>query len=305
LDQIAKTATLGMALLWAYWSTLADIAERWSEDPRYAHGYLVPAFSVALLWTRRPQVSALTGSSPFAGLSCLIVAAGMRLLGSYIYFDWLDAVSLLPCLAGLSLLAGGRRYLRWCWQPIGFLIFMIPLPYRLELALGGPMQRLATEVSTFCLQTIGIPALSRGNVIAMSTCDLGIVEACSGLSMMVLFFAFSTAVAILARRPWIDTCLLVVSALPIAIAANIMRITVTGVILERFGKTLAHVFYHDLAGWLMMPFALVLLAVELKLLSLLFREQSEGISSMLGKQAAHIVPTAPGAHPRHASGKAQ
>jgi len=84
----------------------------------------------------------------------------------------------------------------------------------------------------------------------------------------VVFFALATAFAVVVRRPWVDKVILLASAVPIALASNILRITLTGVLYECgvAGET-AHLFFHDLAGWLMMPLALGLLWVELKVLS--------------------------------------
>ena len=192
---------------------------------------------------------------------------GLRLLGTYFYIDWLERISLLPCLAGLCVLVWGWKALKVAGPAIAFLAFMVPLPFRIEQSMGGPLQGLATAVSTFALQTIGLSAQSEGNVIVMEHATIGVVEACSGLSMMILFFALSTGVAMLIQRPLIDRLIVVASAVPIAVIANIARITVTGVLHETVGEHLANIVFHDLAGWLMTPLALVLLGLELRLLS--------------------------------------
>src|SRR5436305_1327663 len=79
------------------------------------------------------------------------------------------------------------------------------------------------------------PALAEGNVIQLNEIELGIVEACSGLRMLVVFFALSTAVALLIRKPLWEKTLIAFSAIPIALASNILRITVTGIVYEVLG----------------------------------------------------------------------
>lgn len=263
---------IGAALLWAYWPSLAGMAGRWADDPRYSHGYLVVAFSAVLLVLRREQLTSIRPCPSWWGVALIAAGSGLRLLGTYVYFDWLDGVSLVPCLAGLCALVWGRGALRVAAPAIAFLAFMVPLPFRLEQALGGPLQQVATLISTSTLQTLGLSAVSEGNTIVMEHARIGVVEACSGLSMMILFFALATGVAMLIQRPLVDRLLIVASAAPIAVVANIARITVTGVLHETVGERVANIVFHDLAGWLMMPLGLTLLGLELQLLAWLFIE---------------------------------
>jgi exosortase len=263
-NAVLALAAAGLAVvLWSYWSTLDAIAERWTNDPAYSHGFLVPLFSVYLLWLRRDRLAG--GVSPaWWGVGIVLLAGGMRLAGHFLYQSWLDAASLPICLAGLVAAAGGWKALKWAAPGLLFLAFMLPLPYKLQTMLGGQLQRLATVVSTYVLQTVGVPAVAEGNVILLSTTKLGVVEACSGLSMLMTFFALAVAVAILAdTRSIFERLVIVASALPIAVAANVVRIVVTSVLYEMDKGELARRVYHDLAGWLMMPLALGMLLVEL------------------------------------------
>jgi exosortase len=192
----------------------------------------------------------------------------LHFAGVFYYYTWFEAVSFLPCLAGVFVLLGGWKALRWSWPAIAFLMFMVPLPYYLETAFGLYLRQLATLASTYCLQTLGFPAFAQGNLIyGLSRKPIGVEEACSGLGMLVIFLALSTAVAIVVRRPLLDRILILLSAVPIALAANIVRITVTGILYKTVGSELADKFFHGPAGWLMMPLALGFLWGELKVLS--------------------------------------
>ncbi len=260
------------AITWAYWPILLALVHTWERDPRYSHGYLVPAFALVLLWLRRQQLAELMPRPTMWGVLLAAMGVGLYLLAGAINFDWLAGMSLLPLLAGLVALLWGWRVLRVVGPAIAFLAFMIPLPFRVERALGWQLQRFATISSTYVLQTLGFPALGEGNIIIMDSGELGVAEACSGLSMLILFFALATGVAMLVQRPLVDRLLIVASAVPIALIANISRITITGVLHETVGERVADIVYHDLAGWLMMPLALVLLGLEILLLNRLFQE---------------------------------
>src|SRR5262245_57005942 len=265
-ETLAGTAAAGV-LLWSRWPVLAGVAQRWGRDPQYSHGYLVPLFALFLLWHRRDRIPAAPPRPSWWGLAVLAAGLALSLAGTYLYFPWLPPVALLPCLAGLVVLLGGWGALKWAWPAVAFLVFMLPLPFQVERALAQPLQAVATSASTYALQTLGFAAFAEGNVIRMGQVRVGVVEACSGLSMLLIFFALATAVILVVRRPPLDKALIFASALPIAVAANLIRITVTGLLHKVAGSRLADLVFHDLAGWLMMPLALGLLWVELRLLA--------------------------------------
>jgi exosortase len=272
---VAAAATVA-ALLWSYWTTLGEMAHRWARDPQYSHGYLVPGFCLVLLWLRREHLARGPVGVSWLGVPLLAFGLAVRLVGAFYYFVWLDAISILPVVAGLFLLLGGWTALRWSWPAVLFLGFMVPLPHRVSVSCAEPLQRFATSTSTYLLQTLGFPAIAEGNVILLDNVELGIVEACSGLRMLVIFFALSTGFVLLVRRPLWEKLFIAASALPIALVVNVIRITVTGILYQVGSSETAHAVFHDLAGWLMMPMALGLLAVELWLLkSLLLDPEPE------------------------------
>jgi exosortase len=219
---------LGVCLVWACWTTLAGLVERWSGDPQYSHGFLVPVFALVVLWFRRDQFPSGRLTPTWWGLPVLVAGLGLWLLGARLYYVPVEAFALLPILAGLCLLTGGRALLAWSWPALAFLVFMLPLPYQVEGLLAQPLRRLATVASTYLLELLGFRALSQGNVILIGDAPpLAVAGACSGLGMLLTFFALATAVALVIRRGPLDRVVIVVSAVPIALAANILRITVT------------------------------------------------------------------------------
>lgn len=264
------------SLAWAYGSTLADMARVWSHNPQYSHGYLVPAFAAVLLWLRRSVRPTWPLQPTWWGAVILAAGMGLRWFGTWYAYEWFDRISLVPMVAGLCLMVGGWRAWRWMWPSIAFLAFMVPLPHNLSSKLAGPLQELATVCSTFLLQTVGVPAIAEGNIILLSETEIEVIGACSGLRMLVIFFALSTAVALLIRRPLWEKVIIVLSAIPIALVSNILRITVTGVLHETVNSEVANMVFHDLAGWLMMPLALIFLWLELQVFCHLWLEPEFG-----------------------------
>jgi exosortase len=213
------------------------------------------------------------------------------LAAAWLHFEWLDALSLLPTLIGICLLAGGWRLLGWAWPAAAFLCFMLPLPFQIEIALAHPLQRVATVASTYSLQTLGLPAVADGNIILIDDLRIGVLEACSGLGMLVTFFALSTAFAFMVRRPLVDRLILFASAIPIGVLVNVMRITVTGLLHKTAGSAIANVVFHDLAGWLMMPLAMCLLWLETLYLARLFPALVPAESALLARPPTIPDPT--------------
>ncbi|HVS38293.1 MAG TPA: exosortase/archaeosortase family protein [Gemmataceae bacterium] len=258
-----------MGLLWSYWPALLAVEGRWAHDPQYSHGFLVPFFALLVLWRKRTSFP--TELHPeWLGAAGLAAAAFLRLLGGYFYFEWIEGLSFLLSLWSAAVLIGGRR-LGLCLIPaFAVLLFLFPPPFQAETALAGPLQQLATAVGTYALQTLGFAAVAEGNVIVVGDYRIGVLEACSGLGMLSAFFALSTTAALIVNRPIAERVVLFLSAAPIGVLMNLIRITATAYVYATLGATAAHAFFHDLAGWLMMPAAFAALWLEMALLGRLF-----------------------------------
>jgi exosortase len=276
---LSLATLLAGALLWAYWPTLLTLAERWTHNAQYSHGFVVPLFSLLVLWLRRGSFPTGPLRPTWWAVPVLLLAAGLRLGAVLLFFGWLDGFSLLLSLAGLVLLLGGWPALRWSWPGLALLVFMLPLPWQIDIILAGPLRRLATVASTFTLQTLGLPALAEGNVIVLEDVKIGVVEACSGLGMLMTFFALSTAVALVVQRPLLDRAVIFLSAIPVGLLMNVARITVTALLYHWADADVARVIFHDVAGWVMMPLALAVLWLELCFLDRLYRPAPRSAAS--------------------------
>lgn len=264
---LAGSLAVLAAVAYSYAGIFELLAHTWWTEADYSHGFLVPVFSAYLLWHRRSLLPTGRASGAWWGLVLIAVAGAMRWGSTYFFYPLLAPVSLLPCLLGVALLAGGVAAAKWSWPAILFLIFMIPLPGALAGLLSNPLQTLATNASTWLLQTLGMPAIARGNVILLAKNEIGVVDACSGLRMLMLFTAITVGASFVIDRPLWEKVLISLSAMAIGLVVNILRITVTAFAYEYVGKKLGDLIFHDLAGWLMMPAATLLLMLELFVLS--------------------------------------
>jgi len=282
LASLSPLSILGLVLIAALiiacnFDALAHLVGRWSRESDYSHGFLVPFFSGWLLWQRRALIESVKEPvrGRWLGVAFLALSALVRLFAVYFSFTLAQPVALIICVAGVPVLIGGFPALRWSWPAIVFLFFMVPLPGFLAGRLGAPLQHVATLSSTYVLQTLGVPAIASGNVIHLSHGKIGVVDACNGLGMLVMFGAVTVAAVFsLKLAIWQNVCLLV-SSVGIAITANIFRISATGVAQEFIGAEFADKIFHDFAGLLMMPLAMLMLGFEVLLLPKLFPKAPE------------------------------
>jgi len=276
-EWIAAAAVLLGALAFAYAGLFAYSFKEWLK-PDYSHGFLVPFFSAFLFYRSWPAAPRKVRWPEPWGLAFLAAGMGLFLFAgnTNIAKEWLQGLSLVINLCGVLLLLGGWPVLRWGWPPVAFLIFMFPLPYRVEHWLGGELQKLAAAASAFVLQTIGYPTLREGVILHVQDHTLEVEKACNGLSMLLTFVALSVGMVLVVRRAWLDKALILVAAVPVAILSNVARIALTGVLYNEAGKELGDNVFHDFAGWLMMPFALLVLWLGLKLLDWVFVPQPDG-----------------------------
>jgi exosortase len=258
--------SLVLLLVAAYWDMFSLTSAAWSEG-LYSHGWIVPVFALALLWMRWEPIGPVPSRERWIGVALLAGGLLLRLWAAEYGVNPADRISFLPSIFGVFMLVGGLNIIRWAWPALGFLVFMFPLPTLFENMILLKLQTLASMCSTVVLQTLGVPAFRNGNVINISGMDLFIADACSGLRMATIFIALAVLMVFLIERPWWDKFIILLSAVPIALLVNIIRITITGLLFMVWPKsTFVQHLSHDWAGYFMMPLALGFLWVELQIL---------------------------------------
>jgi exosortase len=264
-------AALAVVLLGLYWPTMSRLVGQWQHGiSQCSHGYVAPVLALFLLWSRRKLLLGAPLRPAWWGIPVIVLGVAVSLAGTSCRVPWVNAPSLLVCLTGLCLLLGGWRAFRWSWPALVLLLFLVPPPWRPTLALVQALQGTATAGSTYVLQTLGFVAFAEGEIIRLGQVRFAVSEGCSGVHILLLFVALSTGLVFVLRRSRPEKALVLLGAVPIAVLANLLRISATTVLMKTAGSDAAAAFFHDLVGWLMMPLALALLAFELRLLSWVF-----------------------------------
>lgn len=266
-SRLLPLALLGAVFLWLYALILSDLVADWWQDPDYSHGFLIPWLSAYFAWQRRPKLSHTIPRHNLWGLPFLLLGLVMLFLGRVGAELFLMRVSMLVVVGGLVLYLLGWGHLKVLAFPLTLLLFMIPLPAILLNAITFPLQLMAASISTSDLQLIGLPVYREGNLIFLPRLTLEVVEACSGIRSLVSLAAVAVVMAHLTQRGLWQRAVVMVSAVPIAIAVNVFRIWGTGVLAYPYGTKVAEDFYHTLSGWLIFVVAFGLLLAENFLLS--------------------------------------
>jgi len=242
-----------------YHEIFAGLFYDWDNDPNYSHGFIVPFIAAFFVYERWDQLRQLPIQPSVLGISILTLGAAMLIVGSVGAELFTQRVSFLVVITGLVLLILGKRILVTLSLPIAFLLFMIPLPAIVVNTIAFPLQIFAAQSASFCLFNLGIPVLREGNLITLAGTTLEVAEACSGLRSLVALLALGTVYAYFSQHQMWKRWTLILLSIPIAIVANALRVTGTGVLANYFGTEAAEGFYHTFEGWLVFVVAFILL----------------------------------------------
>ena len=244
---IAAAAAIAlMAALFA--DILADLASEWWTQEEASYGMLVPPMALYIAYLQRRKTLAVPAQRSFRGLclvalGCLVLLAG-KLAGEF----FLARMSFVIVLAGLAWTFWGVGRLRTLAFPFVLLATMVPLPVLVYNALAAPLQLLASRLATNIAQAVGVSIYRDGNIIHLATTTLGVEEACSGLHSLPALVVGALLLGFLANATVFGRVLLVAVSIPLAIAANIVRVTGTAILAD-YRPEFAAGFYHSFSGW--------------------------------------------------------
>lgn len=260
----APLAAVAAAGAWIFAPVLGRMVRVWASEPDYGHAFLVPLVAAGMVWARRNRRPAAVGD--WRGLAIVVVGLVVWSTGERFYFAALGDAGFLLWLVGACWLLFGPGVLRWAAPALGFLVLMVPMPYRLEQSLTLPLQHTATAWSCWLLQCCGRPALVEGNILLVDDVRLEVAQACSGLRLFTCVAALAYLYAALLPRPRWKKVALAASVAPVAVAANALRLTATALVWKQVAGDHAREMLHETAGWLMVPLAAALLYAVMRYL---------------------------------------
>lgn len=253
-----------------YSHVIQKLVRDWSVDENYSHGFLIVPLSLYFAWERRRALTEATHTPSNAGLLIILGSLVTLVAGTIGAELFLMRISMIGVIAGTVWFVFGSEHLRILRFPIAFLLLMIPLPGIVFNQIAFPLQLLASRCGEFALQALEIPVLREGNVIILANTRLEVAEACSGIRSLISLLTLGIVLGYFTDSRWTVRSLIALSTIPVAIAANGLRVAGTGIAAHFVGAAAATGFLHTFSGWLMFVAASALLLAIQRTTALVF-----------------------------------
>ena len=250
---------LGLALL--YVPTYMDLAKGLWRDDAYAHGPIIVAVVAWLAWRRRQVLlDESLAPAPLLGAACLFLGLALYLLGRTQSLTVFEVASHLPVIAGAVLMLRGVEGVRRLAFPLFFLLFLIPLPGFVLDSVTAPLKGLVSTWVETLLLALGYPVEREGVVLFVGDHEMLVADACSGLNSIYSLLAMGLLYThITSPQSTARTALVALGIVPIAVAANILRVLALVLVTYHLGEEAGQGFLHGFAGMLVFVAALAML----------------------------------------------
>ena len=259
----AGVLAAGIFLL-LYFQTFKWLLDSWLYDPFYSHGFIVPVISLVMIWWKRNELKNITPEKNPLGIYVFTLGLILYVVGTLLIAFFLLGISLILMLIGLILHFYGKEFTRKLLFPLCFLIFMIPLP-GLD-ALGGDLQYLTADNSVRISQAFGAEIYQEDLGLYVKGCAIMIGLPCSGLRSIISLLMFAAVFVYIIKGSFPRKAVILLMAVPIAIASNTIRVTLAILIANSYGCDAATTYFHDFSSIFLFAIAIALLILFSRIL---------------------------------------
>ncbi|MGE3532909.1 MAG: exosortase B [Steroidobacteraceae bacterium] len=246
-------------LLVLYAPVFYQLANTLWQDDDYAHGPIILAIILWLIWDKRTALLApANNSTPKLGIPLLAFGLILYLAGSVAGIRILEVGALLPILAGTLLAMRGWSAIRAMWFMLIFIAYLLPLPGIFVDAVTSPLKQNVSAAAEQLLYLANYPIARSGVMLTIGQYQMLVADACSGLNSMFSLSAVGLLYLYLVQRnSWLHNCLIIGALLPIAFFANILRVITLILITYHYGDAAGQGFLHGFSGLALFLIALI------------------------------------------------
>lgn len=252
----AALLLLAVELVALYAPTVRWLFDRWTMSVwQNAHGLLIPPIAAYFAYHALKPLDAVPPSSSAWGFVFLVPALFLHAIDAGMNTQLLSAAALLIALPGFALLLLGAERTRAIAFPLAFLVFSLPIPLVFTEQIHWQLRQFVTAGTATLLPLLGIGVFVEGTTLHMASESVEIADACSGFSTLYASAAVAFLAAYFAPTN-LRRVIVLLSAAPLALAANLLRVTALVVLVVTQGAWILDTFVHPLSG--LMTFALAL-----------------------------------------------
>lgn len=291
-----KVAVLAGVLTLLYGTELRGLIRLWLADENWSHGFIIPLFSLFLIYNWRRSLLQTPRQACFWGWGVILLAILIRSLAAVLLHNaWIVQLTIPLMLFGVVLTLTGPAMARLLSVPIFFLALAAPLPDSIYQSISLRLQNLAAALSTALMRLFGAKIEVTASFMEVTSITgqvhpLEVAEACSGVRSLMAFVALGVAMAYVQERPFWQRLVIMLMGIPIALVVNILRVAATSTMYVFDQPELGQDFMHTAMGMVLLIPALLLLFLLTQLLDGLYVDVEEEDSPSVPADASSEMP---------------
>lgn len=238
-----------------YYNTFQWLIESWLHNEYYSHGFLILIVSTYIIWNMREGLKTIEKKQSNIGLGFIVGGILLQIFSVQWTIRSLSGISLLLTITGIVIYIYGWEVLKKIKFPLILMLLAIPVPFIETIA--TPIQTISAISSAEIAQKIGLPIHRDELIIYLPNASFEIGLSCSGINSIISLFAIGIIFAFMLEGSRLMKTTIIISAIPLALTGNIIRIVSILIIGNKYGQEVALDYFHDFSSLLLFSIALI------------------------------------------------
>jgi exosortase len=265
------------AVDWEGRSIFGWVSRQWlKQGGDFSHGWLMPLFSLWLIWRRRSDLAAAAKRVDGRGLAIIVASLILHWAAYRAQQARFSLIAVVGVLWGVPFYLYGPAVARILALPAAYLLLCFTSSLLFYATFH--LRLLSTVLATGLLNGLGLEVIRNGTAILSGTpggFQLDVADPCSGLRSLYVMTALAVPYAYLTVRSRRGAWILVMLSIPLAVLANVVRILSLALVAQAAGVDMAMRLYHDFSGYLMFAISILLLTAAGAAMNRLFSPSPE------------------------------